>query len=279
MHIIIRKAAAPVFFLVLLFILSPLVSTAQRTIVPPEAAADSTTTWLITTMDDNDFYGPIVERTFKYIALDTESLGRIEIPLAQIKRMEAISESRIVNGVFWPDNPLASRYFVGVSGHNLRPGDGYYQNVWIFFNQLAFGINDYSSIGFGVLSSFFLGGGPVPVWITPKVSVPLGGPDGLVHVGVGSWMGTIIGEDTAGSFGVGYGTLTFGSRDKNISLGLGRQIFGSEADVRPTFSINAMGEAGASLLCDSGNLVLGRRRWDYRGRCHGWAYRREKTCV
>lgn len=202
---------------------------AQSTVVPAEAVADSVSVWHIITQDDNEYFGTIAERTEEYIRLATESLGEINIPIDQIKRIRMIDEDRIIDGEVWPENPQESRYFVTTSGHGLRKGQGYYQNAWIFFNQVAFGVSDYASLGLGLVPTFLFGADDVPLWITPKLSLPIGGKEGKVNVGVGALLGTIVGLDGFG-FGVVYGTVTIGSRDQNVSIGVGQGLDGQEFD-------------------------------------------------
>jgi hypothetical protein len=54
----------------------------------------------------------------------------------------------------------------------MNKGEGYYHNFMVFINQATYGVTDNISIG-GGLVPLFLFGGLTPVWITPKVSVPI----------------------------------------------------------------------------------------------------------
>ena len=197
---------------------------AQVSPVDSKAVSDSTTIWVVSTVDDNEFFGIIVERTDTFIRLKTDTFGEIDIPIDQIRRMRMLEEGRVVNGEVWNENVQESRYFVSTSGHGLRKGQGYYQNAWIFFNQAAVGISDYASVGVGLVPTFLFGVSEVPIWITPKLSLPLGPK---LNFGVGALLGTIAGIDEGG-YGVFYGTLTIGSRDRNVSVGLGQGLNGAE---------------------------------------------------
>jgi hypothetical protein len=65
---------------------------------------------------------------------------------------------------------------------------------------------------------FLLDGTPTPVWIVPKFPIPV--VEDKFNVGIGSLLGVILGEDNP-AFGLLYGTATLGSKDKNVSFGMG----------------------------------------------------------
>jgi hypothetical protein len=60
-----------------------------------------------------------------------------------------------------------------------------------------------------------------------------------VNLGTGAFLGTVIGEDT-GIFGLLYGTSTFGSRDKNMSIGVAYGFAGGEWMGRPLVNLSTM---------------------------------------
>ena len=127
-------------------------------------------------------------------------------------------------------------YFFVPNGYGLKKGEGYYQNTWILFNQLSYGLHDYFSLGVGMLPLFLFAGAPTPLWITPKVQFPV--VEDKVNMGAGLLAATIIPE--GGVIGITYGVVSLGSRDHNLSAGLGWGFSdGGWADV-PTFSLSGM---------------------------------------
>ncbi|MDH5604057.1 MAG: hypothetical protein OEY51_08955, partial [Cyclobacteriaceae bacterium] len=64
-------------------------------------------------------------------------------------------------------------------------------------------------------------GAPTPIWITPKFSFPI--MKNKVNLGLGTLAGTIVGEKS--DFAIIYGIVTFGSRDKNLSIGYGNGLW------------------------------------------------------
>jgi len=217
--------------------------------------------WNIETADGNEYFGKILKRDPNEIVLETENLGIITIRMDQVRSMRVVNPQQIIDGEVWMENPQAARYFWAPNGYGLKRGEGYYQNVWVMFNQVSVGVTDNFSVGFGVFPTFFFGG-PTPIWITPKVSIPI--KKDKVNVGLGALVGTVVGEEGTG-FGLAYGVTTFGSRDKNVNIGLGYGFVDGEWANTPTITMSAMIRTGRrgyfvteNYLLDAGesNFVL-----------------------
>jgi len=59
--------------------------------------------------------------------------------------------------------------------NGLHKGEGYYQNIWVFWNQASFGVTENFSLGFGIIPLFLFGGEAgqySPIWVVPKLSYP-----------------------------------------------------------------------------------------------------------
>jgi len=203
--------------------------------------SDTTGLYLIETRDGNQYIGEILEKDSGSITLRTENLGVINIKRIDILRISPITRERIIGKEYWFENPQATRYFWAPNGYGLKKGEGYYQNVWIFFNQFAVGVTDHFSIGGGFVPMFLFAGSPTPVWATPKVSIPV--VRDKFNLGVGALAGTVIGESDL-NYGIFYGITTFGSRDKNISIGLGYGFAGGEMADLPALNVSAMIRTG-----------------------------------
>jgi hypothetical protein len=151
-------------------------------------------------------------------------------------------------------NPQATRYFWLPNGYGLKKKESYYQNVWLFFNQVSVGLTDNFSIGAGMVPLFLFAGSPTPVWITPKVSFPV--VKDKFNIGAGALAGTVIGLDESG-FGLLYGLTTFGSRDKNFTLGLGWAYAGGTIANVPTISVGGMIRTGPRGYFLTENYFIG----------------------
>jgi hypothetical protein len=208
----------------------------------------------IETVDGNEYIGIIKEKTSETIRLKTDKLGEITIPAADIKRISEVTQTLAKDGTYWLDNPQATRYFWAPNAYNLKQGEGYYQNVWILFNQAVYGLTDHFSAGVGVMPLFLFAGTSTPAWITAKFSVPV--VENKFNLGAGALMGTVIGEEQTG-FGVLYGIATFGSKDKNMNVGLGWGYAGGEMAKNPTVNISGMIRTGAKGYFITENYFIG----------------------
>ncbi len=191
----------------------------------------------IETTDGNEFVGQIVSEDALKIVLKTEKLGEITIARSDIRLQKDVNIQQIKDGKFWFDNPQSTRYFWAPNGYGLKKGEGYYQNIYVFWNQFAYGITDNISIGGVVVPLFLFGGGPTPVFITPKFSIPI--QKDKFNIGGGAIIGTVLGESDL-SFGIVYGLTTFGTRDNNVSLSLGYGFAGEEWAQSPLINISGM---------------------------------------
>ncbi len=215
----------------------------------------------IRTVDRNEFVGRIVAEDAEAVQLETERFGTMTIQRTDILSLELIGKERLIDGILWFDNPQATRYLFAPSGHGLKRGESYYQNVWILFNQVTLGVTDYFSMSAGMVPLFLFAGSPTPVWVNPKFSIPVFSDS--YHLGVGSLIGTVLGDDS-GAFGILYGVNTLGDREKNVSLGLGWGFGGREIARAPTITVSGMFRTGPrgyllteNYLINAGGSTLG----------------------
>ena len=208
-----------------------------------EAQSARDSLWVVETVDDNEYVGQITYRDNDILRIKTTNIGEITIQMRDVKNIERVKMSQMVNGEFWFENPHATRYFFSPNGYGLRKGEGYYQNTWILFNQVSYGFTNNFTMGFGLFPTFLYGGEGLDgtiLWITPKVSVPVE-PD-KVNVGFGALIGTAVGVDGAG--GLAYGSVTLGSRDKNFTAGLGYGFANGDWADTPVINLSGMIRTG-----------------------------------
>lgn len=191
----------------------------------------------IETLDGNEFIGSVLEDTEQFIRVMTENLGEITIQKKDIKRLIELGELKSKDGTYWLSNPQATRYFWVPNAYSLKKGEGYYQNVWVLFNQAVYGFSDHFSGGIGLMPTFLFGGASTPAWLTLKFSVPV--IENKLNMGGGMLAGMVIGESNSG-FGIVYGISTIGSEDKNLNIGLGWAFAGGEIASTPTVNISGM---------------------------------------
>lgn len=109
---------------------------------------------VIETTDGNTFFGKILSQNDQEFRLETETVGIVSIPKLRIKSIKKAEKDRIKNGEYWHENNQSSRHFFSPSGYGLRKGEGYYQNTWVFINQVNVGLTDHISLGGGIIPTF-----------------------------------------------------------------------------------------------------------------------------
>ena len=95
------------------------------------------------------YVGTIIERSDREITILTDANTKIQILLVNIQDIRAIPKSQIHNGEYWFPNPNETRYLYAPSAFNLKKGEGYYQNTYLFINTFNYGITDNFSMGIG----------------------------------------------------------------------------------------------------------------------------------
>jgi hypothetical protein len=191
----------------------------------------------VTTRDGNVFIGQILSRTEEVLVISTEQFGQVTVRQQNIRSIQPVRGEQIREIVIWFENPQESRYFWSPSGYGLKKGEGYYQNVWVLFNQINYGATDHFSVGVGMLPLFLFAGAPTPVWVTTKFSAPV--VPNQWNVGGGVLAGAVLGAGEA-AYGIAYGISTFGSRDRNVSVGIGYGFTGDGWGRRPTFNLSTL---------------------------------------
>jgi len=219
-----------------------------------QSVPDSTVQYRIETLSGNEFIGTILNEDSVRIQIKTLELGEISIPRSEIKQVLKIDKQQIKNGKYWFENPQSSRYYWAPNGYGLKAGEGYYQNTWVFYNQVSVGVTNSFSVGIGMIPLFLFAGTSTPVWIVPKFSIPV--VKDKLNIGVGALAATVLGEEGI-SFGIVYGVSTFGSRDNNMSFGLGYGYAGGDWAKTPLINLSAMVRTGRNGYFVTENYFIG----------------------
>ncbi len=206
----------------------------------------------VETVDGNEYVGKLLSRDARGITLSTAQLGTITINSSDIKTMALVGDVKIENGRYYFDNPQSSKYFFTQNGYGVKKGEGYYSNTWIFLNEVTYGVTDFFSISAGTIP-LFLFGVETPVWINPKLSIPV--VKDKVNIGLGAYVGTIVGLEGS-NFAFLYGNTTFGSRDKNLTIGLGWAAGSGEISSTPLISVSGMIRTGQKWYIISENYYI-----------------------
>lgn len=227
------------------------------TLIGPKSAfsqeADSTI-YKVETRDGNIFFGVIISETDELLVIETKDIGNIELQKSKIKSLKPIDSKRIKNGAYWFENPQSTRYLFGTNAIGLKAGEGYYQNTWVFFNNVNYGITKNFSLGAGLVPLFLFGAGATPLWVMPKVSIPVMHTN--LYASVGGLFGGAIGDGESLGVGMAYGVLSYGNRDSNLTFGMGFGYADGEwADI-PIFTISGMHRIKQKLYLVSENYFV-----------------------
>jgi len=231
---------------VLIFFLSQINTIAQE-------LADSSSLWVIDMDDGNTFMGRILNEDSAQVVLLTDVYGTVLIPTSRMKQKKQLLQNNLIEGEHWFSNPHSTRYFFGTNGYGLRKGEAYYQNTWILFNQINYGITNHISLGGGMVPLFLFAGAPTPVFITPKLTIPL--IKDKLNLGAGVLYAYVLGEELG--FGITYGTITLGNRDNNLTLGGGWAFADAEWATSPTLTLSGMTRVGRKTYLVTENYYIG----------------------
>ncbi len=221
---------------------------------------DSTKLYRIELKDRITLVGNILRMDSLFLTLRTSSVPRIEVPFQEIRTLVEVNARAKDFAANWFANPHPTRYFFGPSAFNLERGRGYYQNTYLFLNSFNIGITDNFSVGGGfefisTLVSVANGRFDAIFFLTPKVTtkvhekVRLG--TGVLYVSVPDF-----GGGPRSNFGIGYGVVTYGTTDRNVTAGLGWGFVENEFSSRPVVTVSGMRRVSRNVALISENWLV-----------------------
>jgi len=166
----------------------------------------------IETIEGTKLIGTIQSIEKVNILLETESMGTVTLEKTKVKKLKVLSKENFVNGQYWFDPPNRTRYFVGPTAFGLKQGEGFYQNIQLFYNGLGYGFTDNFSISAG--GNFLIPDARF-LLLNPQLSIPV---SEIIHAGVGT-TAVLLPNDEFSAFL--YGVLTIGTPKANFSVNVG----------------------------------------------------------
>lgn len=228
---------------------------------------DTNSVYIITMQDGTILNGKIIEKRKTEIEFETNTLGKITIPINKIEEIKKVDASSFKSGKYWFPNPNATRYLFAPSAYNLGPGEGYYQNVYVLINSFNVGITKNISIGGGLefLSTFvsLTEGDFQPIFfITSKIGFKVANKFNMAGgILYGSFPGLFGGERS--SAGIIFGLGTYGTTDHNITAGTGFGFINGEFSERPIITINGMTRVARKTALITENWIIPTKRYEY----------------
>lgn len=212
--------------------------------------------------DGTQLRGILLSESMVGVTIKTDNLGEIIVTRDKIERIDKLSDGYYRNGNYWFANPNSTRYFFAPSALPLKKGEGYYQNAYLLVNSVSVGVTDQFTMGGGfVLNPLLRGWGAG--FLTPKYSFP---SQSNVTFGVGAVLvgayfrnsGIFGGNRETNTFlgGIGYGTVTFGGKEQNGTIGLGWGFGNGNVSSTPTINISGMTRVGRRVGLVTENWII-----------------------
>jgi hypothetical protein len=196
----------------------------------------------VKTTDGGTYFGYLKSETPERIIVRTPGGAIIELARADILSMTE-TEGTMVGQEFRPADSNPTRLFFGPTARSLKKGEGYVGTFFYIMPTVQVGITDRLSIGGG--TPLVVGGGSLPIWITPKFQV-YDSPRAAVAVGALHFLNI---DDH--NVGIAYAAGTFGSRDDAVTVGVGW-----------AYANNDRNDEGAAVVMIGGERRASRRiKW------------------
>ena len=217
---------------------------------PAKVQPSISKTVIVDMVDGIRLQGKLLERRGDTVVLETVTFGVMNLNIKNIKNISAVEKMQMHGKEFWFENPHASRNFFVPTGFGLRKGEGYYQNTYLYLQTVSYGFTDNFTVGVTAdIIGPITGNVPFVIYVTPKFNFK--GGDNF-NYGVGALVGSFgFGEEFRTSAGLLYGVGTWGSRDKNITFGLGYGYTDGTLARRPTLTLS-----GTTRVARQWNLMM-----------------------
>jgi hypothetical protein len=152
--------------------------------------------------DGSSFTGVIIHRDERELLLETDNLGRIYIPLHEVKEIRPFEISGRGSTLF------STRYFLTTNGLSMEKGDKY--GILNYYGPEAhFAVGNNFSLG--IMTTWVA----MPIIGSAKLSFPLGEK---AHLGIGLLAGTLSWAELSSAGALLYGSITFGDYHNNFTL-------------------------------------------------------------
>lgn len=178
---------------------------------------------------EGDVYdGFLIEITEETILIETEMLGKMRFNKRDVSQCfeiieEELGEFEEDNSRFLELNLQKTRYFYSPSGHQLKKGQGYTHNMYVLYNSMSYGINDYLTAG--VVLTPFGAGATLKAGVSANESISVsGGFQVLMPYRIPTYYTRTVTDFTSPIL-MGFGNMTFGTSKRNVTMNYGYATF------------------------------------------------------
>ena len=205
--------------------------------------------------DGTEYIGVLLKDDGREVLIQTDNMGKLYIPKWDIKSMKLVSdaENEIKYGDYWADGPFTTRYSFTTNALPIKKGESYAM-LHLFGPEVHFALLDNFSMG---LMTTWIG---APLGLALKYSIKT--KNEKVNFG----LGTILGSASYLNNGVGYGglhwaTLTYGTREQNISVSAGYMYINlGRDDVAKNGTYTSI-DSGATYVSQEGTIYDSYEAW------------------
>jgi hypothetical protein len=222
---------------------------------------DPKVTYQIKTTNDEEFIGKFLDQDSVSMRIKTNKNVVITIPQKEILRIYPLESTTAQTGKNWFENPFSFMYYSSPSVFNMKKGELYYQNTYLFINSIYYGITDKIYVGAGIdllSTALYSSDGKFnpSVFIISKYGGKINNNFQLGVVALITKSQSIV-SSHSNTMGTLYGMSTIGSKDNNMTVGLGWSYFGGDYSA-PYMTLGSMVRLskGCSFITDN-TLALG----------------------
>jgi hypothetical protein len=187
-------------------------------------------TVLVVLTDGSEIEGVLLEKNEETIVVRTSLQVVMTIPRDTIEFMTSAVGRRYLRY-----DPNVSRLMFAPTARAIGSGRGYVANYYLFFPFLAFGAGEHVSMAVGI--SLIPGSRAQIGYLAPKVTLF---DSGSISVASGVIISKVLGDTVVGddgSFGMAYGVTTLGSREMEVTVGVGAGFVNGDFSGSPTLVI------------------------------------------
>jgi hypothetical protein len=208
----------------------------QRVSLDSVSVADTAVRHIVRLRDGSSLVGRILAVTPDSIRVRLAQ-GEVTLSRGGIAQVQQVSPASIRNGVYWFENPHATRLLLSSTAFPMEKGTGYYSNTWLALHTFAAGLTDRFTLGGGLAWFPGVGLDETFYYVLPKYTLVNRERTKVAVGALAALLPQDAGSDVSQSLGILYAVGTTGSRDSNLSLGLGWGYQGDEVGKNPVVMI------------------------------------------
>jgi len=170
--------------------------------------------YLIKKVNNLEYIGHILKDDGREVLIETEKLGKIYIPKADILSIQKIEDKKaIIREKYYDAGPFTTRYIFTTNALPINKGNNY-ARLNLYGPEVHFAISDHFS--FGILTTWAVS----PFMFSGKYSFTTKDPK--LNFSVGTLLGTSGYINNMKTWGaLHYGNITYGTPKDNITFGAG----------------------------------------------------------